>query len=100
MRTGMCKFGVLCKFDHPQAASAGNFVTGLPAYGSSGLAFVPSSAAPYAGGVSEFAIPKTTYASSPSLQVPQPYMPILLSPSQGWSTYMVSKLLLSESFGE
>lgn len=91
VRTGSCKFGVLCKFHHPQPGSAGNLFTGPPVYASSGLAFVPSSVVPYAGGVpksSEFTIPETTYASN-ALPVRQTYMPVLLSPSQGWSTYMV-----------
>lgn len=90
VRTGTCKFGVLCKFHHPQPGSAGNLVTGPPpVYRSNGLA-LPSSVAPYAGGVpksSEFTIPETTYASN-ALQIHQTYMPVLLSPSRGWSTYM------------
>lgn len=87
VRTGTCKFGVLCKFHHPQPGSVGNPFTRPPVYGPSGLAFIP-----YAGGVpksSEFTVPEITYASN-ALQVHQAYMPVLLSPSRGWSTYMVS----------
>lgn len=90
MRTSMCKFGVMCKFDHPQPVSSANGlpVTGPTAYGSSTLAFVTSSSIPYIGGVSDLPIPKTNSIINPSVQGSQSYMPLYLSPFQGWSTYM------------
>ncbi|KAE9456187.1 hypothetical protein C3L33_11878, partial [Rhododendron williamsianum] len=71
MRTGSCKFGVACKFHHPQPASAGAFspVSGPAVYG------FPSSSVPTSSG-------------------PQAYIPVVLSPSEGiaahgWNTYLV-----------
>ncbi|KAL3509943.1 hypothetical protein ACH5RR_029344 [Cinchona calisaya] len=91
MRTNTCKFGVMCKFDHPQPSTMGN---GLPvmgaAYGSHALSFMPTSGVPYVGEVSEISIPNTNYVTNVSLQVPQTYMPVLLSPSHGWNTYLAT----------
>lgn len=98
MRTGACKFGVGCKFHHPQPESAGSAhpVTGPAAYGSSGLSILPSSAA-YTGGVPAWPLTKSTYLSGPHSEGPQTYMPVIYPPPQGivpapgWSTYMVSR---------
>ncbi|GAV71983.1 zf-CCCH domain-containing protein [Cephalotus follicularis] len=95
MRNGSCKFGVACKFNHPQPASPGTglSITG-PAFGSTGSSNLPSSGMPYVGGISSWSFPRSTYISSPHLQGPQAYMPVVLSPSQGilpaqgWNTYM------------
>ena len=93
MRTGSCKFGVACKFHHPQTASPG---AGLPVNGPGGSAILPSSGVPYAGGLPAWSLPRAPYVSGPRLQT-QSYMPVVVSPSQsiipahGWSTYMVSE---------
>lgn len=101
IRTGSCKFGVACKFDHPQPGSAGTVVPVPvpPAYGSTGLSIVPSSAGlPYDGGPQTWSLPRPTYLSGPRAQGPQTYLPVVLSSSQGivpahgWNTYTVSTL--------
>lgn len=97
MKTGECKFGASCKFDHPQLASAGNALAVPPpaTYRSSGLSVVPSSGTAYMGEVSTLPFSRTPYLSTSGVQVPQTYMPGLMSPSiapgYGWNTYMVSE---------
>ncbi|KAM7271342.1 hypothetical protein ACFE04_030556 [Oxalis oulophora] len=98
MKTGSCKFGVACKFHHPQPQPAPlgtSFpVNGSAAYGPTGSSILPSSGLPYVGGVPTWSIPRSTYISSPTLQGPQTYVPVVLSPSpgilpaHGWNTYM------------
>ncbi|XP_065873673.1 zinc finger CCCH domain-containing protein 3-like [Euphorbia lathyris] len=98
MRTGACKFGVACKFHHPQPTpfGAGLTVTGPAASGPMGSPAVPSSGLPYAGGLPTWSMPRAPYASSPRVQGPQAFMPVMLSPSQGvvpaqgWNTYVGS----------
>ncbi|XP_059661143.1 zinc finger CCCH domain-containing protein 3-like [Cornus florida] len=105
MRTGLCKFGVACKFHHPQPASAGTVlpVRGPTAFGSAGSSIMPSSGLPYLGGLPAWTPPRAPFLSGPSIQSPQAYMPIVLSPSQGnipaqgWSTYMGSMSPISSS---
>lgn len=102
MRTGSCKFGVACKFNHPQPASLGTGipVTGPATYGSVGPAILPSSGLPYVGGFPTWSLPRAPYITGPRLQGPPGYMPVVVSPSQGilptqgWNTYLVSKLFL------
>ena len=97
MRTGSCKFGVSCKFHHPQPAPSG---AGLPVNGPMGSSNLPPSGVPYAGGLPTWPLSRAPYVSGPRLQGSQSYMPVLVSPSQsiipahGWSTYMVSKYFL------
>ncbi|KAK4484345.1 hypothetical protein RD792_006922 [Penstemon davidsonii] len=89
MRTGACKYGHSCKFHHPQPQTTAN-VSPVPVYGSA------SSGAPSVGDLSAAAsLSKETYFSSPVLQLQQSYMPLVLSPSQGWNTYMGSVSPLS-----
>lgn len=82
MRTGACKFGIGCKFHHPQPDSAVP-VTGPASHGST----------------ASWSSPKSTYISAPR-SGPQTYMPVIYPPSQGmvsapeWNTYMVSKSYL------
>jgi hypothetical protein len=98
MRTGSCKFGVACKFHHPQPAPVGTVlpVAGDGTFGSMGSTVVPSSGLPYVGGLPAWSLPKMSYVSGPRMPGLQPYMSVVLSPSQcvvpapGWSTYMVS----------
>lgn len=99
MRTGTCKYGVACKFDHPQPSSTGTVlpVPGPAAYGSTGLAIVPASDLAYTGGLPAWSLARATYFSGPRSQGTQTYMPMVFSPSQGiapaqgWNTYVVSK---------
>lgn len=88
MRTGLCKYGYACKFHHPQPALATtNFLpVAGPIYGSGGSGVIPSSGSSSASELPSLS--KATYFAS-SLQHPQSYMPLFLSPSQGWNTYMV-----------
>ncbi|WKA03324.1 hypothetical protein VitviT2T_021439 [Vitis vinifera] len=96
MRTGLCKFGVACKFHHLQPASIGTVlpVTGSVAFGSTGISITPSSGLSYVGGIPAWLLPRAPYMPGPRMQGPQTYMPIVLSPSQGiipaqgWNTYM------------
>ncbi|XP_062152905.1 zinc finger CCCH domain-containing protein 3 isoform X1 [Alnus glutinosa] len=96
MRTGSCKFGVACKFHHPQPAPVGTVlpVAGDGTFGSMGSTVVPSSGLPYVGGLPAWSLPKMSYVSGPRMPGLQPYMSVVLSPSQcvvpapGWSTYM------------
>lgn len=97
MRNGSCKFGVACKFHHPQPASAG---AGLPVNGPVGSSILPPSGAPYPGGLPTWPLSRAPYVSGPRFQGSQSYMPVVVSPSQnivpapGWSTYMVSEYLV------
>ena len=106
MRTGSCKFGVACKFDHPQPASLGPVlpVPGHVAFGSMAPTVVPSSGLPYVGGFPAWSLPRMPYVSSPRWQDPQSYPSVPFSPSQGiisaqgwntYNTYMVSTDLLN-----
>lgn len=92
MRTGACKFGPSCKFHHPQPASLG---TALPIAGPAtfGSTVLPSSGLPYTGGLPAWSLPRVPFVSGPHVQAAQPYMPVVVSPSQGiqgWNTYLVS----------
>lgn len=94
MRTGLCRYGYACKFDHPQPALAANVLPVVgPVYGSGGSAVVPSSGASSASELSAASLSKATYFASP-LQIPQSYMPLFLPPSQGWNTYMVCRFVI------
>ncbi|PON39295.1 Zinc finger, CCCH-type [Parasponia andersonii] len=96
VRTGACKFGPACKFHHPQPASFGTGFLGgpPPAFGSAGSAVLPSSNLPYAGGLQAWSLPRVPYPLSGPQPQPQPYMPVIVSPSQGiipagvWNTYV------------
>lgn len=96
MRTGSCKFGVACKFNHPQPAPFGTALplTGPSVFGSVGPAMLPSSGLPYAPGLPAWSFPKVQNSPDPHLQGPQSYMATLppsqgILPAQGWNTYMV-----------
>ncbi|ESQ51883.1 hypothetical protein EUTSA_v10016979mg [Eutrema salsugineum] len=89
MQTGMCKFGVACKFHHPHPQPHNGHST----YGMSSF---PSVGYPYAGGLTMMSLPPATYGVMTPPQVPQSqaYMPFMVAPSQGllppqgWPTYM------------
>lgn len=96
MRTGACKFGPACKFHHPQPSSLGTVISAAspPAFGSPASTVLPSSNLHYAGGLPAWPMPRVPYPlSGPQ---PPPYVPVVLSPSQGiisagnWNTYVVS----------
>ena len=77
MQTGMCKFGVACKFHHPhpQPHNGQSTTHGMSSF-------------PY----TMMTLPRATYGVMPPPQVPHPqaYMPFMFAPPQGWSPYMVS----------
>lgn len=60
----------------------------MPSYPSAGLH--------YGGGLTMMSLPPATYGALPRPQVPQSYVPVMVSPSQGllppqaWAPYMVS----------
>lgn len=96
MRNGTCKFGIACKFNHPQPATVGPVFPagGSPAYGPSGSHMVPSANVPLIGGLSTWPLARPPYIPSPRMQGLPAYMPFILPPSQGtmpvqqgWSTY-------------
>lgn len=98
MRTGSCKFGVACKFHHPQPASAGTFspFSGPAVYGFPSSSVPTSSGLHFVGGAPTMSLPRVPYLSGPSAQGPQAYIPVVLSPSEGiaahgWNTYLVSE---------
>lgn len=80
MRTGACKFGIGCKFHHPQPDAA------VPVTGPAGYGITAS-----------WSAPKSAYISASRSGGSQTYMPVIYPPSQGmvstpeWNTYMVSK---------
>ncbi|ESQ36425.1 hypothetical protein EUTSA_v10007912mg [Eutrema salsugineum] len=84
LRTGTCRFGVACKFHHPQPDNGHSTAYGMSSFPSSGLH--------YAGGLTMM----PTYGTLPRPQVPQSYVPVMVSPSQGllppqsWATYMAA----------
>ncbi|GFY99106.1 zinc finger C-x8-C-x5-C-x3-H type family protein [Actinidia rufa] len=104
MRTGLCKFGVACKFHHPQPAGAGTAfpIPGPTAHGPSSSSFVPPSGLHFVG-VSALSLPRASYLPSSHVQVPQTYMPVVMSPSQslapthGWNTYLEYMIPVSSS---
>lgn len=83
LRTGTCRFGVACKFHHPQPDNRYSTAYGMSSFPSAGLQ--------YASGLTMM----STYGTLPRRQVPQSYVPIMVSPSQGllppqgWAPYMV-----------
>ncbi|XP_010556971.1 PREDICTED: zinc finger CCCH domain-containing protein 3-like [Tarenaya hassleriana] len=85
LRTGTCRFGVACKFHHPQPVNGPSAAYGVSSYSSVGL--------PYLGGMTMVSMPPATYGAVPRAQVPQAYVPVMVSPShgilppQGWTTY-------------
>lgn len=102
MRTGSCKFGIACKFHHPQPAALGAVFPMVPsAYCYTGTQMTPTSGLSNTGDLSPWSSSRVPYMSSSHLQSPLSYMPVVLSPSQGmipaqqgWSTYMVSSSFL------
>ncbi|KAF8106477.1 hypothetical protein N665_0139s0067 [Sinapis alba] len=84
LRTGTCRFGVACKFHHPQPDNGGHSTT---AYG---MSTFPSAGLHYSGGLTMM----STYGTLPRPHLPQSYVPVMVSPSQGllppqsWATYM------------
>ena len=72
MQKGMCRFGVACKFHHPQTHNA-----------------QPTSF-PFGGSLPVMSLPPATYEamSRPQALHPQAYS-FMVAPPQGWSTFMV-----------
>ncbi|KAH0925539.1 hypothetical protein HID58_017795 [Brassica napus] len=97
MQKGMCRFGVACKFHHPHPNPQPHNGSHATTYGMSNF---PSVGFPYAGGLPMMSMPPATYGvmpppgtyggAMPRPQVPHPqtYMPFMVPPPQGWSTYM------------
>ncbi|KHN14074.1 Zinc finger CCCH domain-containing protein 43 [Glycine soja] len=77
MRTGSCKFGANCKFNHPDPTAVGG-VGGDPAsgYGNGGSISLQ--------GVSQTSVP--SWSSPRTLNEASPFVPMMLSPTQGVST--------------
>ena len=97
MKTGYCKFGVACKFNHPQPVSIGTMfpISGSLVYGYTG------SSAPIRGpsliGLPLWPTLKTPYMTNPSMQGFPSCMPLVFPSTQatapvqqGWTKYTVS----------
>lgn len=104
MRTGTCKFGVACKFDHPQPASGAIFplaLNGSSAYGSPLSSVAPAPSMPFAGGIAAWPLSNgPSYMSNPRMQCLPAYMPVIIPPTsgtipgqQGWTNYTVSSTI-------
>lgn len=99
MRTGSCKFGMACKFHHPQPAAPVGAIyptTGSSSYGFTGSSVATPTNLPLLGGLSAWTLSRPPYVSNNMQGLPA-YMPVTIPPSQGaihlqhgWSTYVVS----------
>lgn len=105
MRAGSCKYGVACKFNHPQPATAGAAfpLAGSSAYGYSS-SVAPTSAPHVITGISPWPLSRVSYMSSQHMQALPAYVPLVLPPTQGtmpgqqgWSTFMVSTYFKTET---
>lgn len=90
MRTGSCKYGANCRFNHPDPTAAGGYEP-PSGYGNGGS--VPLQ------GPSQPNIP--SWSSPRALNEPAPFVPIMFPPAQGvppphpeWNGYQVSMSLL------
>lgn len=99
MKTGSCKFGVTCKFNHPDPANVGAmfFASGPSVYGFTGYSASPGGPHSSGGYPATWPSSWTLYPNNPYVQGPPAYGPHLFPPNQatmpiqqGWSTYMVS----------
>eukprot|EP01018_Ginkgo_biloba_P024601 Gb_37448 [translate_table: standard] len=103
MRTGSCKYGVHCKFHHPQPAAFGTMVP-VSGYASAGSPKAPASVTSFPPGLLSWPLTRASYVPGPRLQGSPAYMPVIFSPSQGllsmpgWSNYQgpISPLLSPE----
>lgn len=85
MRTGSCKYGANCRFNHPDPTDSAGGDTAV-GYGNGGPVSLQ--------GTSQPTIP--SWSSPRSLNEPAPFVPIMLSPTQGvpsqnpeWNGYQV-----------
>ncbi|KHN34381.1 Zinc finger CCCH domain-containing protein 43 [Glycine soja] len=77
MRTGSCKFGANCKFNHPDPTAVGGGGGNPPSgYGNGGSISLQ--------GVSQTSVP--SWSSPRTLNEASPFVPMMLSPTQGVST--------------
>eukprot|EP00249_Psilotum_nudum_P023415 c28863_g3_i1 orf=1270-2199(+) len=95
MRTCTCKFGVSCRFNHPEPAAVGTLVSMpgsslFPGAGPSGSIPAPQ---PYPIGLPAWPIARAPYLSGPGIQGPSNFTPMFLpSPRSavsmpGWTTF-------------
>lgn len=84
MKTGYCKFGISCKFNHPQPAATHEtvfHVPGSPGYIPLGSSTASSSGLPLAGGIPAWS--PRPYMSNPPINGLSSYMPFLYPPLHG-----------------
>ncbi|KAH9328388.1 hypothetical protein KI387_000496, partial [Taxus chinensis] len=102
VRTGQCKYGATCKFHHPQPLGASLTMPGSPFYPHVPALSIPGPQ-PYAGGLPAWPMSRTPIMSSPYLQGPSGYVPLMLSqgmvPVPGWSSYPVEPGSIASSNG-
>lgn len=89
MRTGSCKFGANCKFNHPDPTVGGVGGGGEPPSG------FGNGGAIHLQGVSQPSVP--SWPPTRTLNETSPFVPMMLSPSQGvspqsseWNGYQVN----------
>jgi len=89
MRTGSCKFGANCKFNHPDPTAVGG--------SDSPSGYGNGSSIPLQG-VSQPSIP--SWSSTRTLNESTPFVPMILSPNPGvspqnseWNGYQVNQLI-------
>ena len=86
MRTGSCKFGANCKFNHPDPQAVGG-CDPASGYGNGGSISLH--------GVSQQSV--STWSSPRTVNETSPFVPVMLSPTQGvspqssdWNAYQVN----------
>ncbi|KAH9670798.1 zinc finger CCCH domain-containing protein 63 [Citrus sinensis] len=80
LRTGQCKFGSTCKFHHPQPNNMMVSLRGSPVYPTVQSPTTPSQQS-YAGGITNWS--RASFIPSPRWQGPSSYAPMLLPQGMG-----------------
>lgn len=92
LRTGQCKFGGTCKFDHPQPTNMMVSMRGSPAYPSVQSPTTPGGQQSYFGGITNWS--RGSFIASPRWQGSSNYAPMILPQGvvsvPSWNAYSVS----------
>ncbi|MCO5555456.1 hypothetical protein L7F22_009001 [Adiantum nelumboides] len=92
MRTGSCKFGATCKFNHPQPAAVRALVamSGSSMYAANGSS-AAASPQPFQG-IPSWSMPRTPYIPRSRFQAPSTFAPLIVQAQNmvsmpGWGAY-------------